>query len=138
MSKKVVFKRGNIAGLAKHLAKKYGGDPGFHTKCMGADELQGYSQDARAAICAKAHKLAVGIWPGEHGGANPNGPERKCCRKVVVTKAKKRVVVYNNTEENDDWMKSLPGYKNEVKIHEELARKHGKKGPFPGKLQHEQ
>ena len=33
-----------------------------------------------------------------------------------------------DTEENDDWMKSLPGYKNERKIHEQLAKKYsGKK-----------
>jgi hypothetical protein len=27
------------------------------------------------------------------------------------------------TEEEDDWMKSLPGYEDEVKIHERLGRK---------------
>ena len=55
----------------------------------------------------------------------------------IVLKKKKRAVVYNNTEENDDWMKSLPGYKNEVAIHEDLAKKH-KRGILPDKLQHEQ
>lgn len=32
-----------------------------------------------------------------------------------------------DTVENDDWMKTLPGYQNEVAIHEELAAKLGKK-----------
>lgn len=32
-------------------------------------------------------------------------------------------VIYNDTVENDDWMKTLPGYKDEVRLHEELAEK---------------
>lgn len=28
-----------------------------------------------------------------------------------------------DTEENDDWMKSLPGYKDEIRLHEELGKK---------------
>lgn len=64
---------GNIFGLSKHLAHKYGGDPGFFSKCMGDEALQGYDHDARSAICARAHKIAIGIWPGEHGGENPMG-----------------------------------------------------------------
>ena len=31
-------------------------------------------------------------------------------------------VLRNNTIENDDWMKSLPGYKDEVAIHDQLAK----------------
>ncbi len=73
----VMKKRGNIAGLAKHLSKKYGGDPHFFTKCMGAEEVAGYDDAVKKSLCAKAHKLAVGIWPGEHGGKNPTGPEKK-------------------------------------------------------------
>lgn len=68
-------KRGNIAGLSKHLAKKYGGDPHFFTKCMDAEELQGYPKSIRAAICARAHYLVTGIYPGAHGGDNPNSNE---------------------------------------------------------------
>jgi len=68
-------KAGNIEGLAKHLSKKLGGDPHFFTKCMADEELAGYDEDARAGICAKAHKLALGFWPGEHGGENPEGPK---------------------------------------------------------------
>ena len=33
-------------------------------------------------------------------------------------------VITIDSVENDDWMKSLPGYKNEVAIHEELAKKY--------------
>jgi hypothetical protein len=33
-------------------------------------------------------------------------------------------VIRNDTIENDDWMKTLPGYANELAIHDELARKH--------------
>lgn len=32
-----------------------------------------------------------------------------------------------NTDENADWIKSLPGHKDEVAIHEALAKKYGKK-----------
>lgn len=31
---------------------------------------------------------------------------------------------HNDSVEKDDWMKSLPGYQDEVKIHEELEAKH--------------
>jgi len=34
----------------------------------------------------------------------------------------KKVVIKNNTVENDDWMKKLPGYKDELKIHNEILR----------------
>lgn len=34
-------------------------------------------------------------------------------------KPKKTIVI--DTEENDDWMKSLPGYKDDLAIHEKLA-----------------
>jgi hypothetical protein len=65
---KVLFvrkKKGNMAGLAKHLAKKYGGDPNFFTKCMGAEEVSGYPEERRKPLCAKAHKLATGHWPSQ-------------------------------------------------------------------------
>lgn len=32
-----------------------------------------------------------------------------------------------DSEENDDWMKTLPGYQDEVRIHEELARKYAQR-----------
>jgi hypothetical protein len=67
--------RGNIAGLTKHLVKKYGGDPHLFTKVYASDELAGYDDDKRASIAAKVHYLATGIWPGAHAGANPNGNE---------------------------------------------------------------
>jgi len=35
----------------------------------------------------------------------------------------KRPVLIINSEENDDWMKTLPGYKDEVEIIESLAKK---------------
>ena len=38
---------------------------------------------------------------------------------------KKRRVIKNDSERNDDWMKTLPGYQDEIAIHEELARKRG-------------
>ncbi len=75
--KKVIFKRGNIKGLGKHLAKKYGPqDKGFFTRCMAAEELSGYDEETRKAVCAKAHKVEIGTWPGET-------PEKKeCCSKI--------------------------------------------------------
>ena len=41
-------------------------------------------------------------------------------------KKKKPFVIRNDTERNDDWMKTLPGYKDEKKIHEDLAKKNAK------------
>ena len=67
--------RGNMPGLAKHLAHQIGGDPQFFTKCMGHESVAGYDEDVRASVCAKAHKLVTGIWPGAHGGADPNANE---------------------------------------------------------------
>jgi hypothetical protein len=40
-------------------------------------------------------------------------------RRNMATK-----VIRITDEKNDDWMKSLPGYKNEVKMHEDLAKKY--------------
>jgi len=57
---------GNMAGLAKHLANKYGGDPDFFTKVAGSDELARYEPEARKAIAARAHKIVTGIYPSEH------------------------------------------------------------------------
>jgi hypothetical protein len=71
-------KAGNIENLAKHMSKKYGGDPGFFTKCMGSSELSDYDQDKRAAICARAHKIAIGKWPAGKADVEkdmgPTGP----------------------------------------------------------------
>lgn len=70
----VYKKRGNIEGLSKYLGHRLGPEPGFFRRCMKHEKLAGYEKDVRAAICAKAHKIWVGIWPGEHGGENPKGP----------------------------------------------------------------
>lgn len=79
----ITLKAGNIKGLAKHLSKKFGGDPHFFTKCAADEELAGYDETARKSICAEAHKAATGIYPGAHSGANPNAnePVKKCCNK---------------------------------------------------------
>ena len=45
-------------------------------------------------------------------------------KKVVVVKPKpKELVIIIQSEEEDDWMKSLPGYEDEVKLHEDIAAK---------------
>ena len=194
-------KRGNIQGLTRHLVNLYGGDPHFHTKCMNDPELKkDYDEERRAAICARAHYIATGMWPGEHGGKNPSGPEKK--KEESMDKRISRIrtllsdalnpsnraevqavqsslpycyiegiyptfIVYEkkgeyfkvdytidpeteavtlgeaveveqgwiakddegkpiiiDTEENDDWMKTLPGYQDELEIHAELAAKY--------------
>lgn len=76
--------RGNMPGLAKHLAHQIGGDPNFFTKCMGHESVAGYPEDVRAAICAKAHKMVTGIWPGAHGGADPNANEPPKSHKHMI------------------------------------------------------
>ena len=45
-------------------------------------------------------------------------------KRVVKKKPKLReLTITIQSEEEDDWMKSLSGYKDEVKLHEELAKK---------------
>lgn len=48
------------------------------------------------------------------------------------------IVIRNDTKANDDWMKSLPGYKDEVAIHSRLAKKHkaSEGGPGSGNFGH--
>jgi len=46
--------------------------------------------------------------------------------KIVLKKSTKKEeleTIANDTEENDDWMKTLSGYKDEVAIHEGLKKK---------------
>lgn len=107
VGEKSMSPRGNIKGLTKHLVKKLGGDPHLFTKCMSASELSGYTEEQRAGICAKVHYIATGKWPGEHRSE----------------KEDPMVTIIIDSEEVDDWMKSLPGYKDEVKLHEEIEEK---------------
>jgi len=60
--------KGNIEDLAAHLAKTYGGDPGFMTACVAGTwpELAGYNKDQLGGLCAAAHKAITGIYPSEH------------------------------------------------------------------------
>lgn len=67
-------KRGHMPGLAKKISKDLGKDPHFFTKCMRHSLVQRYDKEVRSAVCAKAHKLVEGIWPGEHAGKNKTGP----------------------------------------------------------------
>ena len=64
---------GNIEGLSKYLAHRIGGDPHLWTKCMAHEKLQRYDQEARAAICARVHKIVTGYWTREKkpGGWTP-------------------------------------------------------------------
>jgi len=86
------LKRGNIMGLAEHLSKKFGGDPDYFTKCVVSEELTRprknkppYTEEQRSAICAKAHKLALGYWPGEKPAKKKEIKERQ---KFTVFKDK--------------------------------------------------
>lgn len=62
-----ILKAGNMEGLASHLAKKLGGDPGFFTRCTECEDLADYDSEQRDAICAKAHEMVTGKWPTEGG-----------------------------------------------------------------------
>lgn len=61
----IILKAGNMAGLAKHLSKKLGGDPHFFTKCVGDESVVDYDTEVRNAICARAHKMVTGHYPAE-------------------------------------------------------------------------
>lgn len=78
----VLKKRGNMAGFAKHLSHKLGEDPNFFTKCMADDETSGYDAEARKALCAQAHKLAIGRWPAQDPDAKHSGSKRK--KHIVI------------------------------------------------------
>ncbi len=45
---------------------------------------------------------------------------------IKVIDGKPTIVI--DSEQNDDWMKSLPGYQDEVAIHEALAVKYAAEG----------
>ena len=67
--------------------KKDGGmsteDPGLFTRCMETAGAKKASDPA--AYCAAVHKKISGMWPGEHGGKNPSGPEKKPKKKSATT-----------------------------------------------------
>ena len=47
---------------------------------------------------------------------------------AILMKDKSIHPIVIDSVENDDWMKSLPGYKDEVRLHQELATKLKRKG----------
>ena len=49
-------------------------------------------------------------------------------KAIVSRKQKQPPTIVIDSVENDDWMKSLPGYKDEVRLHRELAAKLKRKG----------
>jgi hypothetical protein len=67
--------------------------------------------------CLKKRVLKAGKLPG---------------KKIITRKKITGIVI--NTDENDDWMKSLPGYKDEIAIIESVK----KPRKLLGKLTHEQ
>jgi len=89
------------------MANVFGEDPHFFTKCM--DELENnsefwhgekdhkapYDKKMRASICARAHYIVTGIWPGAHGGDDPNaneGGETPGRKEVSYEKLKKLLI----------------------------------------------
>ena len=54
--------------------------------------------------------------------------------KAKIKKKKKPFVIRNDTEHNDDWMKKSKGYKDELKIHEELDKKYARGKKPKGKV----
>lgn len=73
----IIMKAGNMAGLAKHLSKKLGGDPHFFTKCAADESVAGYDTEVRNAICARAHKMVTGHYPAEDADLKKERPTRK-------------------------------------------------------------
>ena len=47
------------------------GTPGDFRRCV--RHLNKHMPGRAEGYCAKLHKRATGMWPGEHGGKNPNG-----------------------------------------------------------------
>lgn len=47
---------------------------------------------------------------------------------------KSRITIVINNEANDDWMKSLPGYKDELQLQHDLATEHADKKEFKHKV----
>lgn len=72
--------RGNMAGLAKHISHLVGKDPDFHKHCTDNAEVQKISSEGGYdinALCAKAHKLVVGEWPGGQSNEGNEGARAK-------------------------------------------------------------
>ena len=55
----------DIKGLAAHIRKKHPGAEGYFRACMNDPAIKKYPHQARASICAEAHKVSVGKWPRE-------------------------------------------------------------------------
>lgn len=129
MSKNVIvvsMKAGNMQGLAKHLAKKLGGDPHFFTKCAADESVASYDTEVRNAICARAHKLVTGRWPAEDTDKGKAKELNLQFDPDLMGKVKNKELpkIIIDSVEDADWMHSLPGYKDEVAIHEKLAAAH--------------
>ncbi len=67
-------------------------DPGLFTRCMATAGARKASDPA--AYCAAIHKKITGMWPGEHGGKNPTGPEKKPAKKKSATTEDALAAVY--------------------------------------------
>ena len=58
--------------VGKGALKIRWGTPGDFTRCV--RELDQYMPGRAEGYCNLLHKRATGIYPGSHGGRNPNGP----------------------------------------------------------------
>jgi len=63
-----ITKADGMENAAQRIADKIGNDPGFFTACR--DLVSGWSWVTDAeGLCAMAHKIVVGTWPGEKQGS---------------------------------------------------------------------
>ena len=71
--------------LAAGLCKKFGGDPGFFTRCMASNLRlpEGYD---KKGYCAELHKHCTGHWPAEKKQRKPC----KGCTKMTLRTMKEK------------------------------------------------
>lgn len=68
-------RRGNADNLRKAVAKRaIWGTPGDFTRCLAFLRSKGVPDGKAKRICADWHHEKLGIYPGHHGGKNPQGP----------------------------------------------------------------
>lgn len=66
--------------LVKGLCKKFGGDPGFFTRCEGSNLRLPAGYDKKA-YCAELHKHCVGKWPTQ--GQHPKRKKQMTVRFIL-------------------------------------------------------
>jgi len=80
--------------MAAGLCKKFGGDPGFFTRCEASDLKLPAGYDKKA-YCAELHKHCVGKWPteGEHPKREGKELPTNWVDKLIREAKQKKIII---------------------------------------------